>query len=145
MCILSWIWIGVSLLSVTSNFTTGQMTPEMIEEQKSQMLGMYSEEEIERMDWMFEDMFHFIDSFNENLYVISGITMISTLLGLLGVIMMWQMKKKGYYLYLVYSIVPMILAVLFYQGVFMGFFLGYHIVFGGLFMLLYAFQLKHME
>ena len=146
LCILSWVYIGLSMISTTFEMAKGPVTPDIIEEQKSQMLEMYTEDQIEQMGGMLDDIFVFMEVSNEQFYAINTIGILTLLLGLLAVIMMFKMNRAGYYLYLTYTIAPIASAVYFFPGNFMSWVLiVFSLFFGALFAILYGLQLKTMK
>ncbi len=145
LCVLSWIYIGFLLLSGTVGLQQGPLSPEEIEDQKAQMLGMYTEEQLELMGTYVEDGIELIEIGNANYYTIAILGIVISLIGLQSTIMMFRLKKAGYYLYIGYSIAPLILAILYYPGIFLGISLVWNIVVGGIFLWLYGSKLKWMR
>lgn len=145
VCILSWVYIGISLIGSTIGLKDGPLSPEEIEASKSEMLGMYTEEQIEIMRPFLEQVFVMLDNVNDKYWTITLINLAGALIGLQGVIMMFRMKKSGYYLYVLYTLMPIGLAIAFYPGFVLTIVLIWHLIFGGLFLILYGTKLKYMK
>jgi len=76
---------------------------------------------------------------------LSVISLIASLFTLTGAIMMWNLKKTGFYIYTL-GIVIIILSPLIFMDNILGYLTaGFWFVFGGMFVVMYAANLKHMN
>lgn len=147
LCILSFIGSGGGLLYSVYQYATFESTyPAQMEKlttglEQLEEAGMDSgffynsaENEIVRLEKM-----------SQNLDLISGSQSLFMLLSLLGVFMMFKLKKNGFYLYTIINyfglLIPLVLID--FDASIM------NVIIGGvittIFVILYAIQLKHME
>jgi hypothetical protein len=146
LAILSWIYMGISFLFALAGFMNGPETAEGLEAARIQMLEGQDPEVVKMMGWFFEEMYTFTKIANDNFYLLNSISLLNLIIGFFGVFFMFNLAKKGFYLYLTYSIVPLAVATFFYSGMTIGtFIMTFHVVIGLLFVLLYAGQLKKMS
>ena len=148
VCILSYISIGLGLMAAFSGLIMGPMSEEMMLEQKLEWAKMADElrsvgadgfvQIIEQLDRMTETL-------NNNHYGNTIVAVINHLIGLIGVIFMWQGRKLGFHLYIVYSILAIVQLYFFVSpadiptlGV------VFNVLFSGLFIFLYSRNLKWM-
>jgi hypothetical protein len=108
LCILSFISIGLSLIfSLGSVFGGPQSEDEMVA-QKVELLEANEELRDSGMDGfadMMEQMTRMNESINANFYMASVVSILALLIGFYGVFSMWQGKKIGFHLYIVYSLI----------------------------------------
>lgn len=108
LCILSFIYIGLSFIfSLVSVFGGPQSEEEMVA-QKVELLEANDELRDSNMDGladMMEQMTRMNESINANFYMASVISILALLIGFYGVFSMWQGKKIGFHLYIVYSLI----------------------------------------
>lgn len=160
ICILSFIGVGIMLISSLMNMKEAFMTPdEMIAE-------MYDKfEKIAEMNPQFADMltdemlneFIEVQQYSKANWIVG---IIGNILTLAGCIMMWRLSKKGFYIYVIAEIIPFAISAAFFGGVkamnammvMMGFGenMGYTIIgvmlfFDLLFVVFYALNLKSMK
>lgn len=146
LAILSWIFVGINTLLLLSNMAGGPMTEEELTVQKAEVLEAYDEETLELMGDVVEDTIVILERSNEHFYAIQLSSLAIYALGFLAVFWMYQLKKKGFYLYILYTILPMVTVFVFYSGTFwVSIGIGFHAILGGLFCILYGNQLKRME
>jgi hypothetical protein len=78
----------------------------------------------------------------ENMSIANGI---SAILCLVGAVLMWGLDKKGFYLYVIGTLVGIIAPIMIYKGI-LGAVAGGGIAFFGIiFVILYGLNLKHMR
>ena len=148
LCILSWVWIGLMVLSTARNLFTGPPSQELIDSAKEQAISGQPEEQLEQMKWLYDDIFYVMDESVNRHYEIEGSYLAFYLLGLAATILMWKLRRAGYYMYLAYTIAIIGGAAYFYYGLhgtYMYFFGGAAFLTGGLFSVLYGVQLKRMK
>ncbi len=144
--ILSYIMLGFRFLGVTMQFANGEKSAEQLEQQQIDILAFYSDEMIELMGESLEESFEVIAMENSNFYPVHLTTLTIVIVGFLSVFWMSKLKKKGFYLYIFYSLLPIVPLSIYYRG-FSDFWTGitWHLIFSALFVTLYAYQLKKMD
>lgn len=111
LCILTFVSTGLSFLSSIFNLIGGPISPEAMEEQKVEMIKMIDElKSLEMTSFvtMLEQVQRMTESINAHFFAVSlvSIAVIST--GLYGAWMMWNGKKIGFHLYIIYSLFSVI-------------------------------------
>ncbi|WP_027421333.1 hypothetical protein [Crocinitomix catalasitica] len=145
-CVLSWVYIGFNFLLVMFSFMQGQSSPEEIEMARIAMLEGQDLEVINMMGWLFEEFTNYMVITNDNFYLINIVTLMNLIIGFIGVFLMFRLTKMGFYLYLAYSIIPLLLITYFYQGMTIGtVMLMFTGIIGLIFSLMYGSQLKRMS
>lgn len=107
LCILSYIWIGFSLLFTLLSVSHGPSTKdEMISNKARISKSMNDMREAGMESWIptFKKIEIMSEKLNENYYLMTAISVLALLLGLFGVISMWKGKKNGFHFYIIYSI-----------------------------------------
>ncbi len=146
LCILSWIWMAIALLSVFSEINTGRLTEADIRAQKIVILESQTPETLEAAPWVAEDSIEMLYISSENFTAMVVINLAAILLGLTGVLLMFQLRKLGYHLYIIYSILSVSYWVYYFHGLTFGWiFIGFSAVFAILFVILYGTQVKKMS
>lgn len=151
LCILTWVLSGLLFISTVWS-AINQPTPEEQYEQIEKIREV-SPQAAERMEAALEGQ---SDTFK----------IVNTILNLLalgftvfGAMQMWQLKKKGFYLYLVGELLPYLSFVVggakaigamgamsgMSEGATIGIALGMMLLFDGIFIAMYAANLKHMK
>ncbi len=124
LVVLSYIFIGFQLLSQTFAVLSGPMTDEQLRQAKLDMLTGQTEETINAMKGTFDDLMQIQEVTRDNLYTIAGLTIFAALIGLVGVFMLFKLKKLGFHFYIIYSI--------FYVGISSYFFHEFSIAIAGI-------------
>ena len=133
LCILSYIGVGIAVITSLVAITAG----------KAGSMFMNAAKDIEGMETSG------METASKGLKyasTVSGVSLISALVVLVGVIMMWKLKKTGYYIYIVGEIAPVIASFLLIgmAGFFGGFMAMIGLIFPVLFIILYGLNVKHM-
>lgn len=138
LCILTFVGAGIGILSsLGSVFTMGKL-----------------EENMRVMDEAFSNSDIGVDFGNSYRWTkISYIlNLIGSLLCLAGALIMWKLRKYGYYIYIFGQVLPLIASFMVMNSMFSGVFGGFTIVmtfFGMLFpiafIIMYGLNLKHMR
>lgn len=133
LCILSYIGVGLAVITSLVALTAGKAGSMFMNAAKD-MEGM----EAPGMETASKGL-QYASS-------VSAISLISALVVLVGVIMMWKLKKTGYYIYIVGEIAPVIASFLLIgmSGFFGGFMAMIGLIFPVLFIILYGLNVKHM-
>jgi|TARA_R110000737_G_scaffold350964_1_gene391640 hypothetical protein len=116
LCILSWVFIGFSLMTNLLTFFRGPISAEAMDDRKADMLGLINEAQNSGMGSfaeMFTQIQHMIEVYNANHYSFYGVTLLILGVGLLGVIWMFLGKKQGFHVYIGYSILSVVQIYLF--------------------------------
>lgn len=155
LCILSFIGVGLMLLSSAINFNqTFIKTAEQKAIEREQTYEMMLQAKPEMADQMIQAM---VDA-EQYAAATWTIGFVCNLITLVGVILMWKMKMNGYYLYLTGELLPWILPFLFAGGMasfkalggmlgpaFAGILMGLMIVQDIIFLVLYTLNRKHLS
>lgn len=145
LCILSWVWMAVSLLTVFSEMNTGRLTEADIRAQKIAIVESQTPQAMEAAPWLVNDMVAMLEISAENYTAMISINLIALVIGIIGVLMMFQLRKIGFHLYIGYSIISMAYWLYyFYELTFGQVFIAISIVFSILFVILYGTQTKKM-
>lgn len=148
LCILSLIGSGgFGLLMQIYNYATFESTYQTKYEQMSTALENMSDAGMDSgfMYEFTEDNLIILEKTSQDLGTITGATCFFALLSLLGILLMFKLKKNGFYLYLVANLFAILVPlglIDFDATMFMTMIGGGFTI---LFIILYAVQLKHME
>lgn len=107
LCILSYIWIGLSFLYFFLAISGGPATEDQITASKVEISkNIRTLEELGAQDWIptIKKAEIMNLKINDQFYLDKGIFIIGVLLGLYGVIMMSKGKKNGFHFYIIYSL-----------------------------------------
>lgn len=147
LAILSWIAMGLNTVGLLFTLAGGPSTPEELAEEKEAILAVVTPEmlEIVGKEYLVETI-TILEVTNEMFYSINGINASILIIGFYGVFSMYNLKKKGYYFYIVYSIAPIVVSLAFFGT---GFYITLGAVLTGIisatFCILYGAQLKRMS
>lgn len=107
LCILTWVSTGFSLLAGVGRLIGGPLSAEKMKEGKIEMLTLMNEMRENGMD-SFAEFFaktqHMTEVFNANHYGFYSLTVFNLLIGIAGAYLMYNAKKLGFHLYIIYSI-----------------------------------------
>ena len=147
LAILSWVGIGIMLLLTLFSALGGPLSDEELERQKIEALEAITPEMLEVFGTeLVEENIAILEATQQKFYSITGLKLANLILGAYAVFLMFNLKKRGFFLYLVYSAVPVASTLYFFgTGPLMTFWVALIIVFSILFCTLYAFQLKRMS
>lgn len=144
--ILSWLSLGLGLIGVVSNFLSGPPSDEDIRQQEIEMLSQLTPEMMVESGWVVSETVDFLKTTQVKFGLLTAITFVEVIIGLIAVIMMFKLRKIGFHLYIVYSLIALGYWILFFGhntlGTIMAVISG---IISGIFVLLYASQLKHMN
>lgn len=119
-CILSWVYIAYNLLQVGIGMAAGPMTDEDIRQVKITMLEDQPQEAIEMMGWFFEELVTILEITRDNFILMNSIELMTLLIGAIAVFLMFKLKKIGFHLYIIYSIIPIASTTYFMGGTKLG-------------------------
>jgi hypothetical protein len=149
LCILTFIASAYGIYSAITSYSSADIAAgvgqEAMEKVKDQMDDAATDEASSAMvDKMMNSVSGALQP--ENIKKNGIATGLSSLLTLLGAILMWGLNKKGYFIYVVGVLVSIIAPVVIYGGGLMGMATaGWSIFTGLLFSILYFLNLKHMS
>jgi len=135
LCILSYIGVGIAVISSLIALTAG----------KAGSMFMNAAKDVEGIENAPG-----METASKGLQyatTISAISLISALVVLVGVIMMWKLKKTGFWIYIVGEIAPVIASFLLIglSGFFGGAMAMIGLIFPVLFIILYGLNVKYMS
>ena len=144
LCVLSWIFIGITFFANIMGVMKGQASVEELNEQKILLVETYDNFGLNQGN--IEDTLLALDKTNEHFYLNYSTSIIFGLIGFFAVFQMYKLQKMGFWMYIAYSIIPM--GVTFYilegvEGRIGG--LAISFVISAIFIGLYASQLKRLE
>ncbi|MBL7897527.1 MAG: hypothetical protein JNJ99_03245, partial [Crocinitomicaceae bacterium] len=101
LAILSWIWIGFTVITLVISLADGKKSPEALEEEKVRILETATPEVIEVFgeDYITSTL-SILEISNEYFYTIQLLNLANIGIGFMAVFMMYKLRKKGYYLYI---------------------------------------------
>lgn len=150
LAILSFIYIGWSMLSHLLSLAKGPMNEEQLEQSKVEITKNINQARgSEGMEWL-EDLMrsaiNMIESTNihHTTYILTGILIL--VIGLAGVVFMMRGRKLGFHVYIIYSFLASVQIYLFVAPSILS---NAMVIFGlfvsGIFVLLYGLNLKWMR
>lgn len=149
LCVLSYVWIGISALGPLVSLITGPQSEEQMLEGKAALYQSATQMKEQHMDGFARVMRQLADMsevLNNNHYLVQLVTLIVLGVGLFGVIQMWKQKKIGFHLYIVYSLLGSAQIYFFVKPELVPtFMIVFNLILSGLFVLLYGLNLKHLK
>lgn len=146
LCILSWVMIGLTVLGVSFSLIRGPYSEEEMLEQKLAVMTSVNEDMPEFFNDMMLNSLVILERTNEKFYLLNGLNVISVLIGFFAVLMMYRLKKIGYWLYVLYCAIPICISIYFFGDIKSTMtVLMYSSIFTLTFLILYGVQLKRMS
>lgn len=149
LCILSFIAIGLSFSSGLTSLVTGPMNEDEMAEIDTKMVELVDElrsNEIEGMAQMIEKIGRMQVAVNEQHYAVNSTNVLFALIGLVGVILMWQGRKLGFHLYIIYCLLATVQLYFFVPSVDIpAIIVIVSLLLSGLFIFMYSRNLKWMQ
>ncbi|MCB9222879.1 MAG: hypothetical protein H6582_01775 [Crocinitomicaceae bacterium] len=146
LVVLSFIYIAFSFGSILIQMVNGPMSDEEIEQQEYEMLQAYNDETPAFAKKVMEESIEMLEKTQESFWLMNGLSVVTFVVGFFAVYLMFKLKKVGYYMYIAYSLIPLIMSFALFSGYTIAL-LG--IAFGAaisiLFIILYGVQLKRMS
>ena len=151
LCILTWILSGIMFLSTVYNLLN-KPTPEEQQEQIEKVRES-APQAAESMELAYQNMD------KPETMVSNLISLVSLVLSSLGAMMMWQLKRKGFFIYLIGELLPYVGLLMVGTAAFeamatmlkmsaatmLGIAVGVLLLLDGVFIAMYAANLKHMK
>jgi uncharacterized Tic20 family protein len=151
LCILTWVCCGIMFLS-TLYTIFNKPSPEDMAAQVEKMREI-NEQAAEQMEAAFENQD------NTSMMMSNVLGLVAMIVTTLGTIMMWQLKKKGFYVYIAGELIPYLgflftgtaafeaMATMMHMSAsaMMGMAIGVMALFDGIFIAMYGANVKHMK
>lgn len=149
LCVLSFIFIGFSLLFGLIGISQGPQSEEQMIDQKIELAKAADEMrtlDMESFAVMMEKISRMSVSINANFYSSSILSLIIMGLGLFGVIKMWKGFKLGFHLYIGYSLLTIVQVYFFVSPTDIPtFVVVWNLLISALFVLMYSRNLKWLS
>ncbi|MEN8786444.1 MAG: hypothetical protein ABF264_03165 [Flavobacteriales bacterium] len=147
LCIITFVVSGIFSLSSIYSALTYDKEAQIVANEKGleQMYTMAAEDETGTMSQVIPSMEVFNQENIENATVILSINVLGSILSLLGAIMMYQMKKTGFHLYLSSKVISMIPLLFFTLSLPVFITYGFFLFFTIAFVIMYSRNLKHLQ
>ncbi|MBK6979779.1 MAG: hypothetical protein IPH28_24025 [Cytophagaceae bacterium] len=148
LCILTFIGSAYSIFKAFSNYTSAavvaETVPTVIDEMKDQIDAQAkTEKESEMIDKILSGVeVNFTEEKVKNIGMVSGI---SSILTLVGAILMWGLQKKGYWIYLIGLGADVIGGAMVFVGIWSGIYVTGSAIIAAIFGVLYGLNLKHLH
>ncbi len=148
LCILTFIGSGYGIIDAITNYTAADTAGEMVElvdEQIDEEMDNDNMSDSEKR--MVENLMGgFSESLTaDNIRMMSILKIISCIMTLAGAILMWNLRKPGYYLYIAGIATLVIGYIAIFGGLVGAIAAGASGFFGVLFIILYGLNVKHMN
>ncbi len=149
LCILSFINLGISFLGIVSQFLSGPASKKDMLLQRAEMSKNIDQLEKMNADYAV-DAIHKLtamaESLNDSFYSVTVITLISSIVGLFGVLKMWNGSKIGFHFYIIYSLITVGQVYLFVSPTSIpSFVVIWNLLISGLFVFLYSRNLNWLK
>lgn len=149
LCVLSFVYIGLSLLLSFPRLFSGPMGEEQMDQAKIEMSKAIDDLETMEMEGfvhMLNQIQRMTESLNDNFYPSTIVSIVILLLGLFSAIKMWQGFKLGFHLYIGYSLLSIIQIYFFVSPADIPtFVIVWNLLISGLFVFMYSRNLKWLS
>ena len=149
LAVLSFVSIGFSLLSSFIAVATGPQTEDQMMEQRVQLAELAEEMRAENLDSMaitIEKIERMLFTLNNHFFANQLMTIFVLIAGLLGVLFMWQGKRLGFHIYIIYSIFAAVQYYVFVSPADIpSFLIIWNLIVSAVFVLLYSRNLSWMK
>jgi hypothetical protein len=150
LVVLTWLWAGISIMNAFTAMVSGPVSDEIMQEQE-----LKAAESIAEMKELGQDDFiHLIELGTERMRFVNEQAfqknyLIILVVGILGAIagyMMWTLKKVGFHLYILYSLIYVGMSYLIYPlDMIINIEIYFNLFVAGLFVLLYSRNLHALK
>ena len=148
LCILTFIGSGWGVINAITSYSSAEQTAAITEEAMDEAMDeIESSAEAEEIpDFISTILGSVSESLTpENIRNSSIASGIASLLCLIGAVLMWQLQRKGFYLYVIGIVVTVIAPVMVIGGTVGGFQAAGAGFIGAIFCVLYGLNLKHLS
>lgn len=144
LCILTFIGSGFSIYSGIQSYLTADVTAGATSEAMEELQDQMEDQEV---PGFMGELFNSIgETMTPDKVKNMGIaTLISSILTLIGAVFMWGLRKNGFYLYVIGTIIAIVAPMLIYNGMMGNFSAAGNTFIGILFSVLYGLNLKYMS
>lgn len=111
LCTLSFISIGFGIIGFLLSLMGGKKSEIEMFDDKQDLLSTVPDNASPERIALLKDYFKSVEFENDNFYLQMLLTAILLIVGFLAVLMMYSLKKTGYYLYLLYSSIAIAVAI----------------------------------
>ena len=146
LCILSFVSILWSMYGLGNDIVKGQPTAEDLHEMQYRTLNPIKEPIDAQTKVILQESMDMTEISVSNYSTITLVKRISFVIGFIGVFMMWRLRRRGFWLYLLYCVALLGLDIFYFGGFSVGLIaIVLTLVFDILFVVLYGYQLKRMD
>ena len=150
LAVLSFISMGLNFLQYLISLMSGPMNQdawELYEATMYESVGQMNDLGMSGMAAMVEQVIQMWYIANFDYFVLNNVLqLVAVLIGAAGVFMMLRLKKIGFHLYVIYSLLPVVIMYLLFPAeVIATFVVVSTLVVSAIFCVLYALNLKHMK
>jgi hypothetical protein len=150
LAVLSFISMGLNFLQYLISLMSGPMNQdawELYEATMYESVGQMNDLGMSGMAAMVEQVIQMSYIANFDYFVLNNVLqLVAVLIGAAGVFMMLRLKKIGFHLYVIYSLLPVVIMYLLFPAeVIATFVVVSTLVVSAIFCVLYALNLKHMK
>lgn len=142
LCILSFVWIGFTLLMGLISLAGGPTSEDEMMEMKVELAQSKNELRTQGMDGfadMMDQLQGMTEDVNQSFYLASSLNVLITLLGLFAVLRMFKGYKIGFHLYIIYNLAAVGVMYLYVNPAHIPTFIViFNLFFSGLFIFLYS-------
>lgn len=152
ICILTMVYCAYSLFQSSASLIMGKPTEEKFEASQDQIREQFpleddmSEDELKMQKMMREEMLYFNEQSHEKHTELSALNLIVSITGLLGALLMINLDKRGFGLYITSCLLWVFGWLMFFET---GLIVNTLMVFAGIislaFIFMYGMNLKHMK
>ena len=147
LCVLSWIFIGLVFFMNLLAFTGGKASAEEMKERKIALIDLYTGIGFggENNTETIEELLFIDNQINENFYLHYSTKIVFCLIGFFAVLQMYRLQKMGFWAYIAYSLIP--IGISYYilkDSATIGQSITWDLIMSGIFIALYASQVKRM-
>jgi len=142
LCILTFVGVGISIVTSIISMLTVSAASAMLDTATSMANATGTE-----MDNVTNTAVSAANSLAKNGMIYYILLIVLALVCLVGAVMMWKMKKTGFYIYVVGELAPVILPFIFFGGfgILGGFAMVLGLIFPIAFIIMYGLNLKHLS
>lgn len=150
LAVLSYVSIGIGTLAIVFSLIAGPSSLEQLEQDEAQLyesIQVMEDAGMEDVVEIFEKSMQQAQYINnEVFYSFNILTLLSLIIGFIGVYTMMQLKKIGFHLYVAYSLLPIIIMyALIPMELIIGASIITSVILSAIFCVLYGLNLKHMK
>jgi hypothetical protein len=139
LCVLTWIGSALAIILAIYGLGSIEKSYEMTAEIQELFNNLSSEPP------QVSDSLNSIGKAYENRFAVMGISLVSAILCIIGAMLMWKLKKTGFFIYLLGEIAPIVTAFTIGGGLLGASNAVFFAVTAIIFIILYSINLKHLN